>query len=138
MKCMYKGILFPALVALFFSYSLRAKERKAAPTSPQLYNEIAREDSLMFAAYNAQDINKLKTFFSKELEWFQDNEGLINYDMVFMNFENIFRRNTGLTRRLVKNSLEVHRLSTMVQLKRASTSSAILKMERQLRVHLNF
>ncbi len=49
-----------------------------------------------------------KAFFSPDLEWYQDNGGLIAYDTVFINFENNFKKPFKLTRQLVKGSLEVH------------------------------
>jgi ketosteroid isomerase-like protein len=65
-------------------------------------------DSIMFAAFNKQDMKTFKPLFTEDLEWFQDNGGLIPYDTVFKNFETIFRNEAKLTRQLVKGSLEVH------------------------------
>ncbi len=96
------------LVFLCGPIILNAKEKKIATTPPELYREIAMQDSLMFAAFNRQDLTTFKTFFSTDLEWFQDNGGLIQYDSVFYNFENNFKRPEKLTRKLVKGTLEVH------------------------------
>jgi len=49
------------------------------PTSGPLFNEIARLDSIQFAAFNARDLNKLMGFFDPNLELYQDNEGVRNY-----------------------------------------------------------
>lgn len=51
---------------------------------------------------------KLKSFFTDDLEWFQDNGGKLAFKEVFANFESIFSRDYHLTRTLVKGSLEVH------------------------------
>ena len=77
------------------------------PVSQALYNQIAQLDSLLFAAYNSQDIATMKSYFSKDLEWYQDNGGLIYYDQVFKNFESILQRDSKITRTLVKGSLSV-------------------------------
>ena len=46
--------------------------------------------------------------FTKDLEWFQDNDGLISYEKVFENFKSTFNKPFKLTRQLVSGSLEVH------------------------------
>ena len=46
--------------------------------------------------------------FTKDLEWFQDNGGLLSYKTVFENFSNNFKKPIKLTRELVPGSLEVH------------------------------
>ena len=85
-----------------------AQEKKVAPTSASLYNEIAQMDSIMFDAFNRQQLDKFSAMFTTDLEWFQDNGGLIDYKTVFVNFENNFKKEFKLTRKLVKGSLEVH------------------------------
>ena|SRR5436190_10174399 len=85
-----------------------AQEKKVAQTSKELFNEIAYMDSIMFAAFNTQNMNEFKPLFTEDLEWYQDNGGLIPYNTVFENFENTFKKEYKLTRQLVKSSLEVH------------------------------
>jgi hypothetical protein len=85
-----------------------AQEKKVAPTSQTLFKEIAYMDSVMFDAFNHQNMKKFKSLFTKDLEWFQDNGGLIPYKTVFENFGNMFKKEFKLTRQLVKESLEVH------------------------------
>ncbi len=85
-----------------------AQEKKVAPTSKDLYNEIAHMDSVLFAAFNTQNMTDFKPIFSKNLEWYQDNDGLIPYNIVFKNFGNTFKKEYKLTRKLVAGSLEVH------------------------------
>jgi ketosteroid isomerase-like protein len=98
-------IIVTCMMASLLSY---AQEKKVAPTSKALYNEIAHMDSVLFAAFNKQDMKTFKPLFTEDLEWFQDNGGLIPYDTVFKNFETVFRNESKLTRQLVKGSLEVH------------------------------
>lgn len=85
-----------------------AKEVKVASVTDSLYNKISELDSLLFSAYNSQDMKHFKTYFTTDLEWYQDNGGLINYDRVFSNFQSMFTNENKLTRQLVKGTLEVH------------------------------
>ena len=86
----------------------QAQEKKVAPTSPELYAEISAMDTQLFDAFNIQDMAKFKPMFAEDLEWYQDNGGLLSHETVFTNFENMFRNENKLTRQLVKGSLEVH------------------------------
>ena len=83
-------------------------EKKVASTEQALFNKIAQLDSALFAAYNAKNLPLLKTYFTTDLEWYQDNGGLITFDQVFSNFQQIFNRDYDLKRNLVEGSLEVH------------------------------
>ena len=47
------------LLLLLYSGQASAQEKKVAPTPPALYNEIARMDSIVFAAFNRQDMDTL-------------------------------------------------------------------------------
>ena len=87
---------------------IRAQEKKVAPTSTELYREIEAMDAAMFDAFNTQNLQKFQSLFTDDLEWFQDNGGLIPYKTVFENFANTFKKDFKLTRQLVKGSLEVH------------------------------
>ena len=74
----------------------------------ELFHKVAHLDSVIFAAYNSENLELMKTFFTEDLEWYQDNGGLILYDQVFANFQSIFNREYTLKRTLIKESLEVH------------------------------
>ncbi len=84
------------------------KEVKVAETNEALFNKIAELDSAMFVAFNAKDMPTFKNYFTTDLEWYQDNGGLLNYETVFTNFQNMFNNENRLTRNFVKGSLEVH------------------------------
>ena len=105
-----KALLYAFLISLLVTISVSAQEKKVAPTSLQLYKEIERADSILFQAFNRQDMATFKAMFTKDLEWFQDNGGLIPYKTVFENFGNTFKNENKLSRVLVKESLEVHPL----------------------------
>lgn len=80
------------------------------PASQELYNTIARMDSVLFDAFNKQDPDKLKEMFSEDLEFYHDKDGITDYAQTIENFRALFERNrdTGLRRDLVKGSLEVY------------------------------
>jgi Domain of unknown function (DUF4440) len=103
-------LLSLVLLLLSYSFSSFSQEKKVALTSQELFNEIETMDSIMFEAFNTQHMEKFKSLFTEDLEWFQDNGGLLNYTTVFENFETMFKREYKLTRQLVKGTLEVHPL----------------------------
>ncbi len=93
------------------SHSKKEESKKTAgPVSVELYNEIAHMDSVMFDAFNTHDLEKLKTTFSENLEFYHDKGGLSGYEQTMNNFKSLFEKNqhTGLRRDLVKGSLEVY------------------------------
>jgi len=106
MKLVRFGIFIVSFL-LYFN-AIVAQEKKVAATSKELYDEIAKMDSILFDAFNKQDMYKFKLLFTDDLEWFQDNGGLIPYKTVFENFESTFKKEFKLTRQLVKSSLEVY------------------------------
>lgn len=70
--------------------------------------EIARMDSLLFAAFNAGDLTRLQAFFAPDLEFYQDNEGLADYAQTMKDFQEMFRQPSRIRRELVSGSLEVY------------------------------
>jgi len=96
------------LIIMSLLQAVHAQEKKVAQTSQELYNEIAHADSVLFGYFNTQNFVPFKAMFTKDLEWFQDNGGLENYDLVFKNFKQMLSRPYKLTRQLVSGSLEVH------------------------------
>jgi hypothetical protein len=101
-------LLFLSITVYSALLAQQQQEKKVVVTDTALFNQIAQLDSLLFTAYNAKNLDLMKTFFTKDLEWYQDNGGLINYEQVFINFQSIFNREYDLKRNLVKESLEVH------------------------------
>jgi hypothetical protein len=83
-------------------------QTKSSIENKVLYAEIAHMDSALFNAFNTRDIDKLKTFFSKELEVYQDNTGLRNYTQTVESFTELFKKEYVLKRELIKQSMEVY------------------------------
>jgi hypothetical protein len=74
----------------------------------QLYDTIYHMDSLLFDAFNAHDVDKLKSLFTTDLEFYHDLGGLTNYVENMESFKQNFAKNNGLHRVLVDGSLEVY------------------------------
>ena len=105
-----KNLILLLLSCLIYS-SVSAQsqtEKKVAITEKELFSKVANLDSSLFAAYNTKNLDLMKTYFTLDLEWYQDNGGLLDYEKVFSNFLSIFNRDYNLTRNLIKESLEVH------------------------------
>ena len=100
--------IFLFIFSLIIINTATAQEKKVAQNPQELYNEIAHMDSVLFNAFNDRDMATFKPLFSTDLEWYQDNDGLVPYKTVFKNFANTFKREYKLTRELVPGSLEVH------------------------------
>jgi hypothetical protein len=90
------------------AFAQSQNETKVANTQIELFNKVANLDSLLFAAYNSKNLDLMKTYFTNDLEWYQDNGGLIDFEKVFINFKSIFERDYDLKRNLIRESLEVH------------------------------
>jgi len=95
-------------ISRVFSYDHNAPGAESSATSGELYQTIASRDSGLFQAFNAHDIERLKTFFTKDLEFYHDKSGLTNYDQTNENFKKMFDQNNGIKRELIPNSLEVY------------------------------
>jgi hypothetical protein len=103
--------LMVLLLSIFIysnAFAQSQNERKVATTQIELFNKVAQLDSSLFAAYNSKKLDLMKTYFTNNLEWYQDNGGLIDFEKVFENFNSIFNRDYDLKRNLIKESLEVH------------------------------
>jgi hypothetical protein len=105
-----KNVMLLLLSIFIYSSALAQNQiqKSAAITKNELFNKIANLDSLLFAAYNSKNLDLMKNFFTSDLEWYQDNGGLIGFEKVFENFNSIFNRDYDLKRSLIKESLEVH------------------------------
>ncbi|WBO85198.1 nuclear transport factor 2 family protein [Hymenobacter yonginensis] len=81
-----------------------------APVSPELYATIARQDSLLFAAFNRHDLAQLQTYFAEDLEFYHDKGGLADFQQSMEGFRRLFEQNktTGLNRQLMPGTLEVY------------------------------
>lgn len=102
MKRATRYILIFSLLATSFNI-INAQSAKDT-----LYNEIAHLDSVLFYAFNSRDIEKFKSLFTADLEFFHDKSGLTNYAHTINFMKEVAKNNNGLRRDLVKGSLEVY------------------------------
>lgn len=83
-------------------------DKKHTPVSQELYDTIAHMDSMLFDAFNSRNLEKLKTLFTQDLEFYHDKGGLSGYEENMKNFSENFSKNNKLNRRLVPGSLDVY------------------------------
>jgi Domain of unknown function (DUF4440) len=79
-----------------------------APGPDELYNTIARMDSILFDAFNNRKLDVLKTLFTEDLEFYHDKSGRTNYEQNMEAFKKTASQNTDLKRELIPGSLEVY------------------------------
>ncbi|MDB5108966.1 MAG: hypothetical protein JWR67_80 [Mucilaginibacter sp.] len=65
-------------------------------------------DSVIFDAFNTQNLEVLKTVFADNLEFYHDKGGLSDYQGTINSFKKVFKENPGLKRELIKGTLEVY------------------------------
>ena len=99
-------IVWTAIVAA--ALRLYAQAPAGTNVNQLLQVEIARADSLLFAAFNAADLKRLQSYFAPDLEFYQDNEGLENYAQTMKDFQQMFHQPSRIRRELVSGSLEVY------------------------------
>ena len=98
------------LLAAMVVAGLRTNAQQGQNTvaKQDLYQEIANQDSIVFAAFNSRNIELFKTKFSGDLEFFHDKGGLTNYDHTINFLKSTAQSKSDLKRELVKGSLEVY------------------------------
>ena len=73
----------------------------------ELYQQVAKLDAEMFAAFNAHDVDKLMSYFAANLEFFHDKGGLAGFSQTKEGFTRLFAQSPDISRTLVPGSLEV-------------------------------
>jgi ketosteroid isomerase-like protein len=107
------GVVFLAMLAFGPHRALQlpttgtASHRGLASTS-DLHSAIAVADSSLFAAFNQRDLVKLRSFFTRDLEFYQDNEGVEDYAQTMRDFGQMFAQPASVRRELVAGTLEVY------------------------------
>lgn len=85
-----------------------ATDERGHPTpSPELRDEIVAADSALFSAFNQRDLTRVMSFFTRDLEFYQDNEGVATYAQTKKDFGQMFGQADRIRRELVPGSLEV-------------------------------
>ena len=86
----------------------KATRKVYIPTDKSLYETIIKQDSILFEAFNARDLKSLKSYFTDNLEIYQDNTGLRNYEQTVEAFAGLFKMDYVLTRKPIIESIEVY------------------------------
>ena len=108
MKPVLKRTVFIAACSIGLIAGTSMAVESAESPGHSLYDEIKRLDTLLSEAFNKHDLEKLKSLFANDLEFYQDNEGLARYDQTVRDFESMFAQGNNMTRELVGNTLEVY------------------------------
>jgi hypothetical protein len=115
MFCKHRIIFFSVLVVACMVTACSGSKHTAVATgyntaSAELYQAIAHMDSVLFNAFNNRDVEKLKTLFTEDLEFYHDKNGLTDYAFTIASFSNTAAGNSDLKRELITGSMEVYPL----------------------------
>ncbi|HEX5076837.1 MAG TPA: hypothetical protein VFW03_26755 [Gemmatimonadaceae bacterium] len=67
------------LVLAMLTAGAQADAQAPMSPPPALQAEIAAADSALFAAFDQRDLTRVMAFFTRDLEFYQDNEGVASY-----------------------------------------------------------
>ena len=99
-------------VSLLIAATLSAIGQSPAPSqlseSRELFETIARMDGKLFDAFNAHNLDAMMAMFADDLEFYQDNDGVSNYQQSKNDFTKMLASVPDIRRELVKDSLEVY------------------------------
>ncbi|MGV3508920.1 MAG: nuclear transport factor 2 family protein [Sphingobacteriaceae bacterium] len=96
------------VIILVYLFSLNKSFAQQNDTS-SLYNEIIRVDSLLFNAFNTCDTILYKEYFTDDLEFYHDREGLtVSLKNELQSFTGNCATGLKLRRELVKRDLEIY------------------------------
>ena len=69
---------------------------------------VAQLDESVFAAFNDRDFDRFMAFFSEDLEFYHDKDGLSGHAEMVESSLRLFGQENPLRRELIDGSLEVH------------------------------
>jgi ketosteroid isomerase-like protein len=108
---MRKSSRFLLLPILFASSSNRipaADQTQSKSTSGPLFEAIARMDRHLCAVFNAHNVDRLMEMATKDLEFYEDTDGLKGYQQCYDEFKKLFAGNEDLRREVVDGTIEVY------------------------------
>ncbi|HEX4576218.1 MAG TPA: nuclear transport factor 2 family protein [Edaphobacter sp.] len=73
-----------------------------------LFDEISRQDTALFRAFNDRDLKTLQDFFTTDVEFYHDKEGRTGYEQNIEAFRTHFASDDRVRRELVPGTLEVY------------------------------
>jgi ketosteroid isomerase-like protein len=97
------GCLLFVTLSLTFAQSPSPKK-----DSRDLFDAIAQRDTAIFNAFNAHDADRVMSFFTDDVEFYHDKDGVSNYQHTAEAFNKLFASASDIRRELVPGSLEVY------------------------------
>lgn len=89
-----------------------AHSARSDARSGPLFETIARMDRRLFDAFNAHNIDRLMVMASSDVEVYEEDEGLKNYQQCLAEFTEMFAHDADIRRELVQGTLEVYPLGS--------------------------
>jgi ketosteroid isomerase-like protein len=80
------------------------------PDSRALFDTISGADAGIFSAFNAHDATRVMSFFTNDVEFYHDKDGLSHFDETAESFRRLFANVPDIHRELVDGTLEVYPL----------------------------
>lgn len=92
------------------TFAQQADTAKSKKVNSDLYNEIFKQDSIFFNAFNNCDSVTYKKHLTNDFEFYHDLGGLHYLDEEMQSIKEMCGRNSNIRRELLKNTLEVYKL----------------------------
>jgi ketosteroid isomerase-like protein len=103
-----KPILLIASLTVILMTTAQAADQQGTSNTHELSDAITRMDTKLFDAFNAHDVDRLMSMFTDDVEFYQDNDGLSNYQQTKDDFAKMLGSVPDMRRELVKGSLEIY------------------------------
>lgn len=103
-----KNHFFIAGFLSLFTLNCLATDGEKNIAHQSLYDEIAAADHQFFEAFNKQDLETIKTLVTKDLEFFHDKGGFLDYNGNIEATQKLFANNKTLKRELINETLAVY------------------------------
>jgi hypothetical protein len=92
--------------------TLRLRAASAgSPGNEEIFAKISGLDTRLFGAFNSRDLPAFETFFTRDVEFYHDKEGLTRFDQIMDTMRKHFSEDARTRRELVEGTLEVYPLS---------------------------
>jgi len=101
-------IVLATLLLVSVNAACAADVKAASAGDDPLYKEVARMDTILFDAFNRQDLKGVQSVFAEDLEFYHDKGGLSNFEQNQQATKRLFANNKTLKRELVPGSMRVY------------------------------
>jgi ketosteroid isomerase-like protein len=106
----FPDLLLPILLASLTPRAAAADrdERNSDARSGALFETITRVDRHLTDAFNAHNVERLMAMATKDLELYEDNEGLKRYQQCYDDFKKMFVSDSDIRRQVIEGAVEVY------------------------------